>query len=64
MDIKKRIDDLTEKQAKTALYSLVNLVGATTMCNRCILSAYCYKSDKEIKCKDKFLAWSIGEVEE
>ena len=49
---------------KAALYSLVNLVGATTMCNRCILSSYCYSSDEEIKCKDKFLAWAIGEDRE
>ena len=43
MDLQDRIAALTEKEAKIALYALVNLVGATTMCNRCIL----YKMRRE-----------------
>ena len=64
MNLHDRISALSEKEAKIALYYLVNLVGATTMCNRCILSSYCYENDKEIKCKDRFLKWAIGEDKE
>jgi len=56
MDIKQRIDALTEAEAKAALTDLLNLVGTTTMCNKCIL---CNSCDEEKTCKEMFLDWAL-----
>lgn len=59
MDIKERIDNLTEAEAKAALERMINYAGALTSCNRCILPPDCYGG----KCKEAFLKWAIGAEE-
>lgn len=56
MDIKKRIDALSEADAKAALERMINYAGALTSCNRCFLPPDCYGG----KCKEAFLKWAIS----
>lgn len=58
MDIKARIDGLTEADAKAALVKLISLVGATARCKTCIFSRECYLLE-EVNCKKKFLDWIL-----
>jgi len=64
MDIKQRIDNLTEAEAKVALYYLVNFVGATAICKTCPLHQDCFDSMTAKSCKDMFLDWCIVDFEE
>lgn len=57
MDIKTRIDGLTEVEAKVGLYYLVNLVGATAMCKTCPLRQECIFDLDAKSCKERFLDW-------
>jgi len=59
MDIKQRIDGLTEAEAKAALYYLVNLVGATSMGETCPLRQECFFNlDVDAKSrKERFWDW-------
>lgn len=60
MDIKERIDALSEAEAKDALAELISLVGTTARCRTCIFARECYLLE-EVDCKKKFLDWILGQ---
>lgn len=64
MDIKARIDALTEAEAKAALYYLVNFVGATAICKTCPLHQECFHDIEATSCKERFLNWAIVDFEQ
>lgn len=63
MDIKQRIDALTEAEAKAALYYLVNFVGATAICKTCPLHQECFHDIEAPSCKERFLNFAIVDFE-
>lgn len=63
MEIKTRIDALTEAGAKAALYYLVNFVGATEICKTCPLHQECFHDIEATSCKERFLNWAIVDFE-
>ena len=63
MDIKAKIDTLTEAEAKAALYYLVNFVGATAICKTCPLHQECFHDIDATSCKERFLNWAIIDFE-
>lgn len=63
MDIKTRIDALSETEAKVALYYLANFVGATAICKTCPLHQECFHDIESMSCKERFLNWAIVDFE-
>lgn len=62
MDIKTRIDALTEAEAKAALLLILEYVARETSCDDCMLmyDDICYRETSY--CLDNFLDWAIKEV--
>jgi len=62
MDIKARIDALTEQDAKAALEMLIHYAGGTAKCNSCIVSSMCKEAHcEDTTCKNLFLDWVLNE---
>ena len=66
MNIQHKIDGLTEAKAKYALSHLVNYIGATSICKRCVFRYDCHVADAktpldEDPCKGRILSWALDE---
>jgi len=60
MDIKQRIDELTEQEAKNALKKLVRFTDYMR-CIDCPMIDYCHAPRFSEKCKTKIFEWVMGQ---
>lgn len=56
MDIKERIDGLSEAEAVLLYY----FVGASAICKSCPLQQDCFCGIEVTSCKERFLKWADG----
>lgn len=62
MDIKMRIDSLTEQEAKAALYWAIQMVAVYDFCFLCDMDEKC-KKDDSVDCAMEFLRQALKEAQ-